>query len=346
MEENTMLKVGVVGLGAMGQNHARLYSQLNCELVGVADADSVRAKEIGEKCGVKFYQDYHSLMSKVEAVSIAVPTTLHHTIAMDFLREGVHCLVEKPIAFDLEEAQEMIKVAELNRVNLAVGHIERFNPSVVKLKQIVDSGRLGKLLIISTRRVGPFVPRIRDVGIIIDSATHDIGVVKYLIGEEPENVFSRAGSLKHAKEDHAVIVLDFSGTIACIEVNWFTPHKVRTLVATGSEGIAYLDYIEQKVVVHDSKKVDVPEIQKEEPLKLELEDFIKSVTEERQPAVDGREGLAVLKIALESGNNNIYKLPQIEIQKTHRNVENAVPSTVLFFPQNEIGVSAMHNRAK
>jgi len=305
-----MLKVGVVGLGAMGQHHTRLYSQLNCELVGVADANAERAKEIGEKYNIKYYSDYHGLLSEVEAVSIAVPTTLHHAVAMDFLREGVHCLVEKPIAFDLHEAEEMIEAAERNQVNLAVGHIERFNPAVVKLKQIVDEGTLGKLLILSTRRVGPFVPRIRDVGIVIDSATHDIGVIKYLIGKDPIGVFSRVGSLKHLKEDYAIIVLDFVGTTACIEVNWFTPHKVRTLVATGSEGIAYLDYIEQTVRVCNSHDADVAEIRKAEPLKLEVEDFLKSVAEGKKPAVDGVEGWGILKIALESSCNNFCILPQ------------------------------------
>jgi UDP-N-acetylglucosamine 3-dehydrogenase len=301
-----MLKVGVVGLGAMGQNHARLYSQLNCELVGVADANPARAKEIGEKCGTKYYCDYYDLLSRVEAVSIAVPTTLHYAIAMDFLTRGVHCLVEKPIAFNLREADEMIEAAERNKVNLAIGHIESFNPAVVKLKEIIDRDSLGKLLIISTRRVGPLVPRIRDVGIVIDSATHDIGVVKYLIGQDPVSVFSRVGSLVHPKEDHAVIVLDFTGSTACIEVNWFTPHKIRTLVATGSKGIAYLDYIEQTVRVFNSHEPDFLEIRKEEPLKLELEDFLRSVVLGKAPTVDGREGRSILRIALESSFNNFY----------------------------------------
>lgn len=308
-----MLKVGVVGLGAMGQHHARIYSQLNCELVGVVDANAVRAKIIGEKYNTRYYSDYYNLLSSVEAVSIAVPTTLHHTIAMDFLREGVHCLVEKPLAFSLHEADEMIAAAEKKRVNLAVGHIERFNPAVIKLKQILDEGILGKLLIISTRRVGPFAPRIVDVGIVVDSATHDIGVVRYLIGEEPTTIFSRVGNLNHAKEDHAIIVLDFVETTACIEVNWFTPHKVRTLVATGSEGIAYLDYIEQDIQLYNSHDATVAEIQKEEPLKLELGSFLKSVIERKKPEVDGMEGRAILKIALESSHNNFYTPSQTEI---------------------------------
>ncbi len=308
-----MLKVGVVGLGAMGQNHARVYSELNCELVGVADINVEQAKKIGEKYNAEYYTDYHELLSKVEAVSIAVPTTMHHEVAVDFLREGIHCLVEKPVAFSLDEAGEMIDIAEKTHVNLAIGHIERFNPAVVKLKKIVEEGALGKLLIISTRRVGPSVPRIRDVGVVIDSATHDIGVVRYLIGREPVGVFSRVGSLKHPKEDYAIIVLDFAGTTACIEVNWFTPQKVRTLVATGSDGIAYLDYIEQEVTVHNSHSIYVLDIRKAEPLKLEIEDFLRSIAEGKKPSVDGIEGRAILNIALESSQNNFYTSPSQEV---------------------------------
>jgi UDP-N-acetylglucosamine 3-dehydrogenase len=309
-----MIKVGVIGLGAMGQHHARIYSQLNCELVGVADSNIDRAKEISEKYHTKYYPDYKTLIGKVDAINIAVPTSLHHEVAMDFLKNGVHCLVEKPIAVSLEQANDMIKMAESKHVNLAIGHIERFNPAVMKLKQIVDSGTLGKLLIISTRRVGPSASRIRDVGIVIDSATHDIGVIKYLVGKEPLCVFSRVGSLKHAKEDHAVIVLDFNDTAACIEVNWFTPQKIRTLVATGSEGIAYLDYIDQTLKILNSHETKTIDIIKAEPLKLELEDFLNSISGTRQPAVNGTEAKAILKIALQSEHNN-YCVPSINSQE-------------------------------
>ena len=301
---NAQVKVGVVGVGAMGRNHARVYSQLKCNLVGVADADLARAKEIGEIYNVPYYQDYRQLLPQVEAVSIAVPTTAHHSIAMDFLKSGVHCLVEKPIASNLDQASEMIEIAEKNHVNLAIGHIERFNPAVLKLKQIIDGGILGKVLIISTRRVGPSVPRIRDVGVVIDSASHDIGVVRYLIGKEPVSVFSRVGSIKHPKEDHAIIVLNFAGSTACIEVNWLTPYKIRTLIVTGSKGIASLDYIEQKLTIQNSKEVKIEDIQKAEPLKLEIEDFLKSVTLGTKPTVEGVEGLEILKIALIASTNN------------------------------------------
>jgi UDP-N-acetylglucosamine 3-dehydrogenase len=307
-----MIRVGVVGVGAMGQHHARLYRQLGCELFGVADADSGRAKAIAEQYGTKHFDDYRDLISKVDAVSIAVPTVLHHEVAMDFLREGIHCLVEKPIAPKTDQAKEMVMAAEDSGVVLAVGHIERFNPAVVALKRTVSEGRLGKILQVSTRRVGPFVPRIRDVGIVIDSATHDIGVVRYLLGMEPISVFSRVGRLQHTKEDHAIIVLSFMNSTACIEVNWFTPHKVRTLVATGSEGIAYLDYIEQTLTVCSSGEVVMADIQKVEPLKAEIQDFLDSVARGRKPAVDGVEGTAILRIALAAVLNDFRALPTIE----------------------------------
>jgi UDP-N-acetylglucosamine 3-dehydrogenase len=327
-----MLKMGVIGLGAMGQHHVRLYSQFQnsvsstsnpslptqVELVGVADVNPKTAEEIGKKYNVPYFTDYHDLISKVDAVSIAVPTTLHYVVAMDCMNAIIHCLVEKPIASRFDQAQEMVQAAAKNKVNLAIGHIERFNPAVLKLKQIIDAGSLGQVLILSTRRVGPTVPRIRDVGVIIDSATHDISVVKYLIGKNPICVYSKVGSLKHTKEDHAIIILDFETPTACIEVNWFTPHKVRTLVATGSEGIAYLDYIEQKVVVHNSQAVEAPDIQKEEPLKLELEDFINSIISGKAPSVDGQEGLEVLQIALEASSNDRHTSQLVIHQLTRK----------------------------
>ena len=299
-----MIKVGVVGLGTMGQHHARVYSQLGCELVGVVDADTGRAKEIGEKYGVRYYSSYSELIPQVDAVSIVVPTTLHRRVAMDFIKQGVHCLVEKPVASSLGEAEKMIRAAEENNVKLAVGHVERFNPAVLRLKQIIDRGVLGKLMIISVRRVGPFASRIRDVGIIVDTATHDIDVARYLMGKEPVSVLSKAGTFKHPKEDHAIVLMDFGDATACIEVNWFTPHKVRRLAATGSEGIANLDYIEQELTVHNAQGEEVVKVEKAEPLKLELEQFLGCVENGEKPLVDGHEGFNVLKIALEASNGS------------------------------------------
>lgn len=299
-----MLRVGVIGVGVMGKNHVRLYSQMNCELVGISDINQELAKEMGERYGVKYYTNYHDLIPKVDAVSIAVPTVTHHSVAMDCLREGIHCLVEKPIAFNLHEADEMINEAEKNKLILAVGHIENHNPAVKRLKEIIDTGLIGKPLIISTRRIGPFDPRVRDVGVVIDLAPHDIGVIKYLIGKEPVGTFSQTGSFILDKDDYAIIVLDFIEATACIELNWCTPHKVRTLVLTGSEGIANLNYIDQSLILQNSSINEEINIQKAEPLKIELEDFLLSIVEKKKPWIDGREARSILKIALECSHNS------------------------------------------
>lgn len=305
-----MVRVGVVGLGVMGQHHARVYSELECELVGVADADIDKARVVGEHYGVPYYVDHRELVSRADAVSIAVPTSVHRKVALDFLGKGVHCLVEKPIASKLEDAEEMKRVAQATNAKLAVGHIERFNPAVSRLKEIIDEGILGEVMIISTRRVGPFARRIRDVGIIVDSASHDIDVARYLLGREPVTTFARSGRLMHAtQEDHAVIVLDFGSSMASIEVNWFTPHKVRSLVATGSMGIAYLDYMEQRLTVHHwGKEWHVP-IQKAEPLKLELEHFLKCTENGHKPLVDGNEGVRVLELCLTAARQPKLQTP-------------------------------------
>ena len=294
-----MIKVGVIGLGNMGQHHARIYAGMGC-LAAVVDTDLDRARAIGERYGVYWSHVAADLLYMVDAVSIVVPTTQHSIVAHDFLQSGMHCLVEKPIAVSYDEGLGMVMLAKCHGATLAIGHIEHFNPAVVKLKEVVESGILGKILTIVTKRVNPYVERMQDVGVVIDSATHDIGVVRYLLGKEPRSVFARTGREMAHKEDYATIVLDFGETIATIEVNWFTPHKVRTLTATGTKGIASLDYIEQTLVVRNSRDTTVFDIENCEPLTLELQDFIQSIEQHRPPKVDGAEGLAILGIALES----------------------------------------------
>jgi UDP-N-acetylglucosamine 3-dehydrogenase len=297
-----LLRVGVVGVGEMGQHHARVYSELDCKLVGVADSDIEKAKKVGKKHGIKFYANYKDLINKekVDAVSIAVPTFLHKKVAMDFLKKEVNCLIEKPITSNIDDAKEIIEEAERNHIKLMIGHIERFNPAVLKLKEIIDNGTLGKIVIISTRRVGPFPPRIKDAGIIIDFATHDIDIARYLIGREPVEIYSKFGKFEHENEDYAIVVLDFGTTKASIEVNWFTPYKVRSLVATGSKGIVNLDYITQDIVIHNSKRSIKTKIEKEEPLKLELKHFLDCIENNKEPLICGYEGLKVLDIALKA----------------------------------------------
>ena len=295
------MRVGVIGVGAMGQHHARVYHEMDgVELIGVSDVDRMRAEEIAAMHGTDAYTDYRKLLScDLDAVSIAVPTTLHKKVATNVINEGVHILVEKPIASRIEDADEMISAANDAGVRLMVGHIERFNPAVIKLKGIIDSGMLGNIVSVSARRVGPHTPRIRDVGIIMDLGVHDIDTISYLYNEKAESVYAIAGNgSPDSRENHANILMRFSNNRAgMIDVNWLTPHKVRQLTAVGTKGVAYLDYIAQTVELHDSEWVRSAKIEEKEPLVNELEYFIGTVGNQRSRIFE-EDGRYVLKTAL------------------------------------------------
>ncbi|MCX8182324.1 MAG: Gfo/Idh/MocA family oxidoreductase [Candidatus Methanomethyliaceae archaeon] len=297
-----MLKVGVVGVGVMGRNHARIYSSTDgCELIGVLDINPEMAKEVAKEHKVPAFTRIEDLLAaKPDAVSIVVPTSSHKDVSLKFLEKGIACLVEKPISSTVEDAEVMIRSAERNGAILMVGHIERFNPAVFAMKSIISNGELGEIFTLSAKRAGPFDPRIKDVGIIVDLMTHDIDVCRYLVGREPLAVHAVYGKYKRDVEDFASLILDFEGAIATIEANRFTPYKVRTLNVTGSIGIAMLDYLDQTVEMQTGLIKRRVEVQKMEPLRVEIEHFLECVRKGKEPLVDGEEGLKNLKIALEA----------------------------------------------
>ena len=295
------LRAGVIGVGAMGKNHARLYSELfGVELIGVSDVNETLVASVARSYDCKPYADYHDLLGEnLDALSIAVPTTLHKNVALDAIQRGINVLVEKPIADTVENADEIIKAALKNGVKLMVGHVERFNPAIIKLKELVGNGLLGNIVSISAKRVGPYNPRIRDVGIILDLGTHDIDIMSYLYGEKVKEVYASAGSVVHSHEDHAIITLNFdSGSSGVIDTNWLTPHKVRNLTVIGSRGIAEVNYIEETLKIFDQEWIRDAKIEKEEPLKLELLHFIDCVQNDREPLVSGEQGKHALEVAL------------------------------------------------
>jgi UDP-N-acetylglucosamine 3-dehydrogenase len=296
-----MIRVGVIGAGAMGQHHVRIYSEMeNVELAGISDVSEAKVKELSKQYDTKGFTDYKELLAEgLDAASIVVLTTLHKTVGLDVIASGANLLVEKPIADTLENAEKLTRAAADAGVKLMVGHIERFNPAVTKLKEIIDSGLLGKIVSISARRVGPYNPRIRDVGVILDIGVHDIDVISYLYGKRVNEVYSIAGADIHSFEDHAVIVLrydhEFSGIV---ETNWLTPHKVRKLTVIGVGGVAYLDYIDQTVELHDGEWIRKAKVENTEPLKRELEHFIDSILNGTKPATSGEDGIHALEVAM------------------------------------------------
>ena len=307
-----MIRVGVIGVGAMGKHHARIYSQMDdVELVGVADTDAKTAMEIALKYETEPFSEPEKLLKNdLDAVSIAVPTSRHKDVALKVASYGVHMLIEKPIAESLESADAIIEAARRENIKLLIGHVERFNSVVLKLKEVISSGELGEILSISCRRVGPYPPRIKDVGIIIDLAVHDIDVISYLYGKRAMSVYTIAGNSFHIKEDHASILLNYGKEKSgIVETNWLTPHKVRKLTVTGTKGVAYADYLEQSLEIWKEEGREEVSIEKREPLKNELEHFLDAVVKDEKPSPSGEEGKYALYVALsaiksyESGSN-------------------------------------------
>jgi UDP-N-acetylglucosamine 3-dehydrogenase len=314
-----LVKVGVIGAGNMGKNHVRVYSELpQAELIAIADPN-IEAKRLAERFGCRYYANYKEMLEKekIEAVSIATPTTSHYEVAKSCIEDGVHILVEKPLAESVERAEKIVELAARADVILAVGHIERHNPVVKKLKEIVKEGVLGEITSVISKRVGIFPPQIKDANVYIDLAVHDIDVFNYLFSSLPERVFSKSGRvLTEDREDQAIIFLDY-GNITCItQVNWITPVKIRNLAITGNKGYAELDFINQELEIYESvinksydsfgefiikfgsPRVRNIEVEKAEPLKLEIIDFLECIEKGKKPLVKGDDGVAALKIAL------------------------------------------------
>lgn len=313
------MRVAVIGVGNMGKHHARVYSEMDgVELVSISDIDEKR-EEVAKRFGCKFYNDYKEMIEKeeIDAVSIVVPTKLHKDIALECIKHGKNVLVEKPISDTPENAREIINAAKEKGVKLAVGHVERFNPAVQKLREIIKKGELGDITTVVARRVGVFPSQVQDANVIIDIGVHDIDILNYLLERKPDKVFARSGkAISKNRDDYADILLKYDGANAFIQVNWITPVKIRNLAVTGTKGYAELNYITQELVLYRSNyrviddfsdviKFGTPEIvkidlDKSEPLKVELNSFVNCIKNDKEPVVSGEDGINALEVALEA----------------------------------------------
>lgn len=331
------INVGIIGTGVMGGYHAKVYSNMHnmgmINFVGIADIDEKRAKDVANKYGCKSYASHIDLIeSDIDAISICVPTSMHKEITLDCIARRIRgVLVEKPIAGNLNDALEIINGARKMGVKLLIGHVERFNPAVLKMKEIIDSGKLGSVISISAKRVGPLPPRVKDVGIIIDLAVHDIDIISYLYGEEetggrvrplyPTDIYAIDGNIKGSKgvelgkiglEDRASIMMKFDdGRVGIIETNWLTPHTIRKLDIVGLERVAYVDYTGQTISIHGREMVEEIKFVREEPLMRELTHFINVIKNDEEVLVTGEDGIQALRVALAAREsyktNNVVK---------------------------------------
>ena len=296
------VNIGVVGVGYLGSLHARVYSQLkNANLICVCDIDKKRAKKIAKKRRVWHFPDYHTLFDKVEAVSIAVPTSLHYKIAKEFLHNNIHVLIEKPITKTVDEAQELINIADAKGLVMQVGHIERFNPVVRAVEPLLKKPRF-----IECHRAGPYRKkrRVRDVGVVLDLMIHDIDIILSLVKSDVENIEAVGISTISPYEDIANVRLSFkNGTIADITASRVTREEVRKIKISQENSYIILDYLHHDA--HVVKKRDGKIIKKrirtvkKEPLKQELKSFIASVQNNTKPLVSGREGKLALGVAMD-----------------------------------------------
>lgn len=325
------LSAAVIGVGSMGKNHARNYSELGgINLVGVCDAEKKTADEIASRIKCKAYTDPSKLIkeNKIDVASIVVPTQHHLKVALDFINAGINVLIEKPISATVAEGEKMVAAAEKNGVKLSVGHIERFNPAIVELKRRLVGGELGKIFEMRAHRIGPFPARIRDVGVVIDLATHDIDIMRYLTGSDVVRLYAETERRIHTShEDLLSGLLKFkNNTIGVLNINWLTPEKIREINVTGEKGMFIAKYLSQELFFHENVVAKRKEysysdilmgvgegditnirIQKREPLRLELEAFCECVRKNSTPPVSGKDGIEALRIAsllIESSKNN------------------------------------------
>ncbi len=298
------LKIGVVGVGVMGSNHARVLSEMaGVELVGVVDPDHKQREFVARTLGCAEFADLEALIGGgVDAVTIAAPTHLHHDIALTCIARGLHVLVEKPIAPTVEEGRAIVAAARRAGVTLMIGHVERFNPAVESIKRAIKDQ---DILSIAITRVGPFPPRMSNVGVVIDLAVHDIDLIRWFTDSEIVEIQPQLSSAVAEREDIALLQFrTASGVLAHINTNWLTPFKARTIHVATRDKYLIGDLLTLQVTEcfgfqpDGSYSMRHLSVGYAEPLRAELRAFVDAIRADRAPAVTGEEGVASLEVAI------------------------------------------------
>lgn len=293
------VRVGVIGVGYLGQHHARIFSGLEgVELVGVADTETVKAAEIADKYGCRYFADYNDLLGACDALSIVTPTTTHHAIAMVCLNAGKDLLIEKPITESLVEARELIETAEKNGLVLQVGHLERYNPAIVAAAEMIKAPKF-----IEAERLSPFLGRGIDVDVTLDLMIHDIDIVLSMVRSKVKEIRATGDSVMTGKIDVVKAWLEFeNGCKALITASRLATEKTRTLRVHQEDSYISIDYQSQEVRRYFKRgtdiSFDVVKPENKEPLKEELRDFISCLQSRKKPMVSGKEAMDALEMVL------------------------------------------------
>jgi len=303
-DADRLLRVGVVGVGVMGSNHARVFADLPAvRLVGVADPDGKQRDFVSRALGCSAFSGVEPLLAQgVDAVTIAAPTHLHRELALCCIERGVHVLVEKPIAPSVEEGRAIIDAARHARVALMVGHVERFNPTVEAIKDAICDE---DILSIAITRVGPFPPRMSNVGVVIDLAVHDIDLIRWFTDSDIAEVQPQLSNAVAEREDIALLQFrTASGVLAHINTNWLTPFKARNVTIATRNKYIMGDLLTRQVTEcfgfqpDGSYSMRHLSVGHAEPLRAELQAFVAAIRDGKEPAVTGEEGVASLEIAI------------------------------------------------
>jgi predicted dehydrogenase len=298
------LKVGVVGVGVMGSNHARVLADIpGVHLVGIADPDRKQRDFVARTLSCGVFSDVNGLLhAGVDAITIAAPTHLHHDLSLECIARGIHVMVEKPIAPTVEEGHAIVAAARGAGVTLMVGHVERFNPAVESVKRAIKNQ---DILSIAITRVGPFPPRMSNVGVVIDLAVHDIDLIRWFTDSEIVEIQPQLSSAVAEREDIALLQFrTASGVLAHINTNWLTPFKARTIHIATRDKYLIADLLTLQVTecfgfqADGSYSMRHLSVGYAEPLRAELVAFIDAIRSHRTPAVTGEEGVASLEIAI------------------------------------------------
>jgi UDP-N-acetylglucosamine 3-dehydrogenase len=298
---NYNLKLAVIGTGGWGKNHVRVLNDLGV-LHAVCDSDENRLQHISKKYKINCYSSLDDLLEKehgLDACLVCTPTKTHFSIAQKIIKRKINIFVEKPLSFSSVECEELTKLSKQYKVILTTGYIERFNPAVQDLKHIIEENTHGELLMMEFHRENRMPLHIKDVGIIYDTSVHDIDTALFIFDSRPTVVFARSGKKFHSSEDFATIMLGFQNQkVAIIASNWITPKKVRRFSAVCSEGIIAGDFITQEIKIDDENKTLIPRRTFEEPLTLELKNFLQALSGKiTKFLVTPEEASAVTKIA-------------------------------------------------
>ncbi|ACK67062.1 oxidoreductase domain protein [Rippkaea orientalis PCC 8801] len=308
------IRIGVIGVGNMGQHHTRILSLLkDVEFVGVSDVNVERGLDTASKYRVRFFENYHDLLPHVDAVCIAVPTRLHHSVGMDCLKAGVHTLIEKPIAASIAEAESLVNAAASSHGILQVGHIERFNPAFQELSKVLKTE---ELLAVEAHRMSPYSQRANDVSVVLDLMIHDIDLLLELVQAPVVKLTASGGRSSHSGYlDYVTATLGFAnGIVATLTASKVTHRKIRRLAAHCKNCLTEADFLNNEILIHRQttanystdygqvlyrqdgliEKVYTSNI---EPLHAELEHFVHCVRGGDQPSVGGEQALKALRLA-------------------------------------------------